>query len=153
MLLYAFAQLRVVSEKFGINHFFLFWGFMVLLLINLQFIIAGIFPRFSFEFLGTIPYGVLRFMADVMSLVVLVSVVVAVIRRAFFRPPHIEATFEAFFILALVAFLMIAYFGLHACEIQLGEEQMTNWIPISYGLSNLFNDAGIATTHVLSHSF
>jgi len=153
MLLYAFAQLRVVSEKFGINHFFLFWGFMVLLLINLQFIIAGIFPRFSFEFLGIIPYGLLCLMADVMSLVVLVAVVIAVIRRAFFRPPHIEATFEAFFILGLVAFLMIAYFCLHACEIRLGKEQMTNWMPVSYGLSNLFNDAGITTTHTLSRFF
>ena len=51
MCLYAFVQLRVVSEKFGVNHFFLFWGFMVLALVNAQFFIAGVFPRFSFAFL------------------------------------------------------------------------------------------------------
>ena len=84
MLIYAFAQLRVVSEKFGINHFLLFWGFMVLLLVNAQFLIAGVFPRFSFEFLGTIPYGIVLFMADIMSLVVLASVLTSVIRRVFF---------------------------------------------------------------------
>ena len=34
MLLYAFGQRRVVSRPFGINHFVLFWCFMVLLLAN-----------------------------------------------------------------------------------------------------------------------
>lgn len=153
MILYAFIQLRVVSEKFGINHFVLFWGFMVLLLINFQFIVAGIFPRFSFEFLGHVPYGILLFLADIMSLAVLMSVVVAVIRRIFFRPPHIEATFEAFFILSLVAFLMAAYFGLHAAEIQLGDDTMKAWVPLSSGLSSLFTGVDSDTTHLLSRCF
>ncbi len=90
MFIYAFAQLRVVSEKFGINHFLLFWGFMVLLLANTQFIIAGVFPRFSFAFLGDTPYGILLLLADIMTLVVIGCVVVAIIRRTLFRPPHIE---------------------------------------------------------------
>ena len=98
MLVYAFAQVRVVSEKFGINHFFLFWGFMVLALSNLEFLLSGLFPRFSFDFLGGIPYGIILFMADIMSLVVLGCVIIAVVRRIFYRPAHIEASFEAFFI-------------------------------------------------------
>ena len=86
---YAFAQARVVSEKFGINHFFLFWGFMVLVLINFEFLVSGLFPRFSLDFIGGIPYGILLFMADIMSLVVLACVMVAAVRRIFFRPsPH-----------------------------------------------------------------
>ena len=96
MLVYAFAQARVVSEKFGINHFFLFWGFMVLALTNFEFLVSGLFPRFSLDFIGHIPYGILLFMADVMSLVVLIAVVIATVRRVFYRPPHIEASFEAF---------------------------------------------------------
>ena len=150
MMLYAFVQLRVVSEKFGINHFVLFWGFMVLLLINVQFIVAGMFPRFSFEFLGHIPYGILLFTADIMSLAVFLSVIVAVIRRIFFRPPHIEATFEAFFILSLVALLMVAYFGLHSAEIQLGVDTMKAWVPISSALAGLFSGVNNDTIHLLS---
>jgi ferredoxin len=152
MLLYAFVQLRVVSETFGINHFFLFWGFMVLLLVNTQFFVAGVFPRFSFAFLGNIPYGILLFLADVMSLVVLTSVVIAVIRKVFFRPAHIEPTLDAFFILFLVAFLMVAYFGSHACEIKLGEETMVSWMPLSQALSNLFTIKH-ETAHLLSRIF
>ena len=74
MLVYAFAQVRVVSEGFGVNHLFLFWGFMFLLLMNLEFLVAGIFPRFTFWFLGDLPYGVMLFMADIMSVVVLICV-------------------------------------------------------------------------------
>ena len=153
MFLYAFVQLRVVSEKFGINHFLLFWGFMLLLLVNAQFFIAGVFPLFSFAFLGTIPYGIMLFLADIMSLVVLVSVIISVIRRVFFRPPHIEPTLDAFFILSLVASLMVAYFGLHACEITLGEDTMVSWIPISHALSNLFATTAPETTHLLARIF
>ncbi len=153
MLVYAFAQVRVVSEKFGINHFFLFWGFMVLALSNFEFLLSGLFPRFSLDFIGGIPYGIILFMADVMSLIVLIAVVVAVIRRIFFRPPHIEASFEAFFILALVATLMIAYFGLHACDIRLSEEDMTSWIPVSYALFTLIANVPANTVHVLARVF
>jgi Fe-S oxidoreductase len=153
MVLYAFLQLRVVSEKFGINHFLLFWGFIVLLLVNAQFFIAGVFPLFSFSFLGTIPYGILLFMADIMSLLVLACVVVAVIRKVFFRPPHIEATLDAFFILFMVASLMLAYFGLHACEIKLGEVTMISWMPVSHALANLFTTTPPETTHLLARIF
>jgi Fe-S oxidoreductase len=153
MVLYAFLQLRVVSEKFGINHFLLFWGFIVLLLVNTQFFIAGVFPLFSFSFLGTIPYGILLFMADIMSLLVLTCVVVAVIRKVFFRPPHIEATLDAFFILFMVASLMLAYFGLHACEIKLGEDTMISWMPVSHALANLFTTTPPETTHLLARIF
>jgi len=153
MFLYAFLQLRVVSEKFGINHFLLFWGFMVLLLVNAQFFIAGVFPLFSFAFLGTVPYGILLFLADIMSLVVLLSVTISVIRRVFFRPPHIEPTLDAFFILSLVASLMVAYFGVHACEIRLGEDNMFSWVPISHALSGLFATTAPETTHILARIF
>ena len=153
MFLYAFLQLRVVSEKFGVNHFFLFWGFMVLLLANMQFFIAGVFPSFSFEFLGTIPYGILLLLADIMSLVVLTCVVIAAIRRIFFRPPHIEATLDAFFILFLVASLMVAYFGLHACEIRLGEDTMATWMPLSLVFSKMAAGASPETAHLLARIF
>ena len=153
MFLYAFLQLRVVSEKFGVNHFFLFWGFMVLLLANMQFFIAGVFPSFSFEFLGTIPYGILLLLADIMSLVVMTCVVIAAIRRIFFRPPHIEATLDAFFILFLVASLMVAYFGLHACEIRLGEDTMATWMPLSLVFSKMAAGASPETTHLLARIF
>ena len=46
MLAYGFGQLRVIKEKFGYNHLLLFWGFMVLALVNFEFLLAGIFTKF-----------------------------------------------------------------------------------------------------------
>lgn len=153
MFVFAFLQLRVVSEKFGINHLLLFWGFMVLLLVNTQFFISGVFPRFSFEFLGDIPYRILLLMADIMSLVVLACVVIAVFRRVFFRPPHIEASLDAFFILFLVASLMTAYFGMHACEFRMGEELPAAWMPVSAAFAKMAAGISLESAHRYARIF
>lgn len=148
MLTYGFGQLRVVSEKFGINHFLLFWGFMVLAFINFEFLVAGVFPMFSLEFIGARVYGLLLFMADIMSLVVLICAVTAMVRRTFFRPKHIDPTIDAYFVLSLVATLMVAYFGMHACEI--GIEAKLAWMPISKILSAMVGAGG---DHTLARTF
>ena len=41
MLYYAFGQRRVVKKPFGINHFVLFWAFMILLISNTEFLLNG----------------------------------------------------------------------------------------------------------------
>ena len=138
MLSYGFGQLRVIQKKFGFNHFLLFWGFMTLVLVNFEFLLNGIFPQFSLEFMGGL-YVVLEFAADIMSLVVLGCVVLAVARRLFFRPYFIDQTGDAFFILCMVGTLMVAFFGQHACEITLGLRHGGWGLPISSGLAAIFS--------------
>lgn len=155
MLLFGFIQKRVVEKAFGFNHFFLFWGFIVLLVINIEFVVAGMFPRFSFAFLGDTPYAVLRFLADIMSFVVLLAIIFAFIRRIFFKPPHIDNTGDAFFILSTVAALMVAYFGINITEI------LTYWgfrddfpMPVSMMFASFFTAGGNPETlHVVSRVF
>jgi Fe-S oxidoreductase len=139
LVVYGFGQRSVVRARFGINHFFLFWGFLVLILINFEFLVSGVFPQFSFVFLGETLYGILLFLADIMSVVVLAAVFLALLRRTFFRPEHIEPTREAYFILTLVGSLMIAYFGLHASEAYTGHLEMAAWMPVSTALAPLFS--------------
>jgi len=153
MIVYAFGQLRVISVRFGINHFFIFWGFMLLLMVNLQFLVAGLFPRFSFEFLGRPLYGIILLLADIMSIVVIAAVIIAALRRLFFRPPYIEATFDAFIILALIGTLMVAYFGLHGSEIRQGAEAMVSWMPISKAISHLYGSLATPALHIFSRTF
>ncbi len=118
MLLYAFGQKRVLAKPFGINHFIIFWSFLILLVANTEFILNGLFPRtiklikLPFEL-----YVPLAFMIDVASLLALLAVTVAAVRRIV-SPPYPEArTKEAFFILGLIAALMLASFGLNATEL------------------------------------
>ncbi len=151
LLLFGFGQKRVIEEPFGVNHFFLFWGFILLqLMVNSEFIIAGIFPRFSLSFLGDILYPVITFTADITSLVVLIVVLIASFRRLFFKPPHVERTPEAFLILALVGLLMIANFGLHIASVVAGNEQEA-YMPISQILAIPFTGRGSEFSWQIAH--
>ncbi|MCX5906994.1 MAG: (Fe-S)-binding protein [Deltaproteobacteria bacterium] len=136
MLLYAFGQKRVVSYRpFGFNHFFLFWGFMILFLANAEFAINGLFPSFSLRFLGPTLYSLLTLAFDVVSLGVLICVGIALFRRLVLQPSYIEAKSpDALIILGLVAGLMIASFGLHGSEIAAQEMPEPFFMPITKNL-------------------
>ncbi len=118
MLMYAFGQKRVLAKPFGLNHFVIFWSFMILVVANTEFILNGLFPsaikliKLPFEL-----YVPLAFMIDIASLLALMAVSVAAVRRMV-APPYPEArTPEAFLILGLIATLMLASFGLNATEL------------------------------------
>ncbi len=133
MLFYAFGQRRVVSKPFGINHFVLFWAFMVLLIANAEFLLNGLTPDvISYSRLPDGAYFTLACIFDIVSVLALLSVILAVIRRLTFPPPHTEArSRDAFIILSLVGFLMIAFFGMHASEIAQGTERAAAYMFIS----------------------
>ena len=140
MLVYAFGQRRVVSRPFGVNHFVLFWCFMTLLLANTEFLLHGLFP--DYISLSRLPAGAhytLAFVFDLVSVLALLSVVVALVRRAAFTSPHIGGlSRDAVTILGLVAVLMIAFFGMHASEIAQGSEAAAAYMPVSSFVAGTF---------------
>ena len=140
MLFYAFAQRRVLSRPFGLNHFVLFWSFLCLLIANTEFLLHGLFPQtIALSLLPAPLYYTLAFIFDIVSGVVLVCVAIAFARRIFFPPDYIEArSHDAFIILSLVAGLMIFFFGLHASEIAHGIESATPYMPISGLVASAF---------------
>lgn len=116
-LRYAFAQLRVVRKPYGLVHLTIFWCFLVLMLANSEFLLNGLFPSINFSKLPDGLFMPLMQMIDVVSLITLVAVGIAMVRRAV-APPYPEArTFEAFFILFLIALLMLASFGINAAKL------------------------------------
>ncbi len=135
MLLYAFGQKRVVAKPFGINHFIIFWSFIILLVANTEFLLHGVFPSVS---LTNLPDGILMpllLLLDIVSLLALAAVAAAAVRRLVV-PPYPEArTMEAFFILFLIATLMLAYFGINAAKISTMQEGgrvlARVWMPVS----------------------
>ena len=153
MLVYGFGQLRVVSEKFGVNHFLLFWGFLVLVCVNSEFFIAGVFPKFSWDFIGHAPWAIVLGVADIMSLVVLACVLVAVYRRLVVKPFYIDSTYDAYLILSMVGSLMIAYFGMNGAEAKMGTLRNGEYMFISKGLSVLFAGMTAESVHVAARVF
>ncbi|GFO58099.1 electron transfer flavoprotein [Geomonas silvestris] len=137
MLLYAFAQARVLRKPFGLNHFVIFWSFLVLALANGEFLVAGVFPGLN---LGLLPEGVhhaLLILFDLVSLATLVAIAFSFGRRLLIQPPYLDSRYvkgrspEAFLILSFIALLMIAYFGMHGALIAQGAETATAAMPVS----------------------
>lgn len=147
MLRYALGQRRVVKRPFGFNHLLIFWSFLILLLANGEFLLAGFFPSLHLSALPAVLYHPLALAFDLVSLVALVCVVIAAARRLLFPPDYLESGYasarggEAFVILAFIAILMVAFFCLHAVDITLGREPAAAWMPVSRlvaaGLSGL----------------
>jgi len=150
LLKFGFGQLRVMARKFGVNHFFIFWSFMTLVIVYVEFLINGMFPKFNLGFLGRIPYGLILLAADIMSLVAITAVMIAFIRRIFFRPKSISANFEAFFIPSLIATLMIAYYISNTCEASLGNLKMATWLPVTNRLAFIWAGTDPHTVHIIA---
>ncbi len=119
------ARREWLAGAFGINHVVLFWCFIILLLANTIFLFNGVFP--DYVTLSRLPDAanyVLSFIFDIVSILALLAVCVAIIRRLAFPPAYIEArTRDAFIILSLIGILMIAFFGLHRRSISGGDRR------------------------------
>jgi len=104
-----FFQRKVVQEKFGFNHVIFFWGFMIITVGHIEFLVRGVIPVFSLSFLGPI-YSAILIGENVMAFVVLFAVVAALFRRVFVRPDYIHLTGEGILILGLITGVMVTYF-------------------------------------------
>ncbi|HBA73145.1 MAG: electron transfer flavoprotein [Geobacteraceae bacterium GWC2_55_20] len=160
MLMYAFGQKRVLAKPFGINHFIIFWSFIILLVANIEFMLHGVFPWISLTKLPDSILLPLLLLLDIASLLALAAVAVAAVRRLI-SPPYPEArTIEAFFILSLIGILMLAYFGINAAKISRMQEGALviarTWMPVSSVFAGMFAPAAGATVYSLSwwaHAF
>jgi len=148
MLLYAFGQKRVLERPFGVNHFIIFWSFIILLIANGEFILNGISPGISLRLLPPQLAGPLVLLFDLVSLLALACIILSFARRLIFKPDYLDSAYvkgrsvEGFLILGFIALLMVAYFGLHGAEIAMGEEPLARWMPVSSALSTLFACGG-----------
>jgi Fe-S oxidoreductase len=106
----AFMQRRVVNEKFGWNHVIFFWGFMIITVGHIEFLVRGVFRDFSLAFVGKPIYSAILFGEDTLAFIVLFAVAAALFRRLVVKPNYIHISAEGFFILSLIAGVMITYF-------------------------------------------
>jgi len=157
MVYFAFGQRCTVSHgyKFGLNHLVLFWCFMILLIANTEFLLHGLSPNvISFSRLPHGAYYTLAYIFDIVSILALLAVCLAMIRRLAFPPSYIQArSRDAFTILGLIALLMIAFFGLHGSEIAKGNEIAAKYMPISNGVSHIFSGASAGSLGAWGNAF
>jgi Fe-S oxidoreductase len=124
VLTIAFGQSKLLREPLaGLLHLLIFWGFVVLLSAVLESVGEGLFPGFSFSFLGPL-YDPLLVLVDLFGALVVISVLVSIVRRLFAPPARLRVTghakWDAVFILALILTVMLTMFGQNAARIATG---------------------------------
>ncbi|MFZ5648069.1 MAG: heterodisulfide reductase-related iron-sulfur binding cluster [Bacillota bacterium] len=107
-IVFVMGQKKLFKERFGIVHFVIFWGFIIISLGTIQFIGEGLKEGFALPLIGTNPYFYL--VKDIFSLMVLVALYVAAHRRYILRPERLEANLDAGIILGMIAALIITEF-------------------------------------------
>ena len=87
----------------GIAHAFIFWGFLVITIGTIDLLLDGILG-FHVPGIGS---AVFAWTIDVFAVLVLASIAIAAIRRAFFPPPRMHVARDGYVILALIGVLMV----------------------------------------------
>lgn len=141
-------QKRLLYEYvIGAAHFVIFWGFMLFALT-----FAWNLPRWLFPFLP-MPYadeiGFIRLLFVVFSVLVLIGIVVAAIRRVFFPPPHLQKTRDAAIILVLISLVVLTTIfgmGFRAAAV---DPAQANWHPIDSFMKSIFAGVNPVTAEKL----
>lgn len=132
VLTFAFGQRRVLMFLGGIGHFVIFWGFLMISLATLEFLVNAVSPEISFWKIPGFP--VVGLIVDILSLAVLAAIVVSLFRRFVIKPLRLKGplsgTIDAVIILGLISTLIISYFLMCAMRIS-GGEISPSWAPVS----------------------
>lgn len=147
----ALGQSKILREPLaGLLHVLIFWGFVILLAAVLESIGEGLYPDFSFAFLGPL-YPPLIFLEDVFGALVAVSVVVSIIRRLVAPPKRLQVTghskWDAILILCMILMVMITMFGQNATRMVSGHGGANEARIISTVLSGIFTPESSGIWH------
>ena len=127
VLVIAFGQSKLLREPLaGLMHFFIFWGFVILLSAVLEAIIEGLFPGFTLSVLGPL-YPPLAALQETIGVLVIAACLAALIRwyivppKRYFGPEitgHVRG--DATLILSLIFIIVVSMFGTNATRMVLG---------------------------------
>ncbi len=140
---YVGAHTRMFRNLYsGILHFFIFYGFIVLLTAIVQAFGEGIAPGFSLAVIGGTTW--LAFLQDLFGVLVLVGVVLAAINRVVIRPRqfHESNELDAAIILGLITVIMVGMLGQNGARVAEGGDPSAPWRPVSSAIATIFTGLG-----------
>jgi Fe-S oxidoreductase len=130
----------------GLLHTLIWWGFIVLQIRTLNFLLNGVHHSISFEsILGGDIWGyLLRPTMDVFNILVIAGVAMAAFQRFFWRPNRLTLNMDAWIILSLLAWLMITDVFVNSFEIYLFESSHEKWSFLAYGVSEIWSSLNMS---------
>ena len=147
-LVFVVGQRRVIFEFPGVLHAFIFWGFLILQVETVEYMIRGFAPHFHWSLIiGDSAYNGVLFLQDIFGVLILIAISIAAVRRYLLRPTHAVISMDAAVILALIGGLMVTKFFANGAEIALGNfAHDTSWTPVATFFSNLLAEGPRSST-------
>ena len=127
----------------GLLHTLIWWGFIVLQIRTLNFLLNGVDHDASLEkLLGPVFDFGLRPTMDAFNLLVIVGVAMAAFQRFVWRPQRLTLNYDAWVILGLIFWLMVTDVFMNSAGIALFGGEHVELSFLAYGLSELWREVG-----------
>jgi Fe-S oxidoreductase len=154
LLVFVGAQLRLFRFLIpGTAHFFIFWGFLFLSLTILQAIIEGLVafttPNFVLPLIGQ--FGPLALVQDFFALFVIIAVGFGLYLRLVVDPERYKGSHKSqgVMVLTFILAIMLSLLVMNGGKINLGEDHLQAWRPISAIVGKLYAGLGVGAQVVI----
>ncbi|MBF6600540.1 MAG: (Fe-S)-binding protein [Dehalococcoidia bacterium] len=149
MVPYLLGNARVARKRYwysGVLHSMIWWGFLVLQVRTINFLLKGFSTEISLEHLGGAWYDVIiRAPMDLFNILVIVGCLMAAYQRAFWKPARMTLNFDGWLILWFIGFLMVSDVFLNSFEFATDPQSGQAWSFLSFGLSQVWLRTGMST--------
>jgi Fe-S oxidoreductase len=129
----------------GTAHFFIFWGFLILFPTILQAIVDGLFAfTGNVYMLPFMDVGPIALLQDLFALFVIIAASYDLYVRQVVEPERYEGSHknEGVRILIYILTVMLSLLVMNGARINLGEDALASWRPISSAIGSLFAGLG-----------
>ncbi len=151
VIINAFGQKRFLVRdwKWGLMHFFVFWGFIAVAIRSITLFGQGISPGFHLPFMDGAVGHIYVFVKDLFEVLVLVAVTALLYRRIVIRPSKLTPSIEAIVILAAIAAIMFTDFTMEGASIAANWSPSAVLSPVGIWFAGIFTaaQAGPAALH------
>lgn len=144
VLVYVGAQLRLFRFLIpGTAHFFIFWGFLILSLTIFQAIVEGLAafanPYYVVPLIGEL--GPLALLQDLMATLVILATTYGLYLRLIVNPERYKGSNrqQAVKVLLFIMTIMVSLLVMNGIRINLGEDALQAWRPVSTWVGSLFS--------------
>lgn len=157
LFVFVAAQLRLFRFLIpGTSHFFIFWGFVILFPTIVLAILEGLFafatPSLSLPLLGNL--GPLALLQDLFIVFVSIAVLYGLYLRLAVKPERYKGSHrsQGVMVLFFILTIMLSLLVMNGIRIQLGEDPLSAWRPVSHWVGGLTAGLGEGTQRFIGES-
>lgn len=136
VLIYVFGQKRLLKYRFaGIEHFMIFWGFVIITIGTVEMLASGVIP--GFKLIPGTAHQYYEFILDIVQVLVLVAIGMGIINRLTIGRRREVNGPDAVVILGLIFGLVITAFLTTGARVALGEAD-PSLLPVSGAFASMY---------------